>query len=217
MRLRVSLQEHRHTVAHHTRCGVAMVSSWNPLERLFAVSAASFHGSLGARDVALLRLAQRLFLGNNALSLVLYYGLEASPDGRAGTTKFPATISWTIRRGLPKWTNLALWSAGWWQVNWAPSIHAVRHSHHHNAVLTPPSLLSCGCAPSAARWHASSFGAATHLPKALSHRCTFGASPQSRSVPSGEVQQQTSCTARARVFISCATAPLLLPDLICEL
>ena len=91
-------------------------SAWNPLERIFAPSAASFFESLDARDVVLLRRAQRLFFSNSALTLLLYYGLQASPDGRAGETKFPATISWTIRRGLPKWTNLIFWSAGWWHV-----------------------------------------------------------------------------------------------------
>jgi hypothetical protein len=92
---------------------MAKVGSWNPLERLFARSAERFYGSLDSSDVRRLAFARSIFLANSALSLVLYYG-GASPDGRQA--KFPATISWTVRRGLPKWANLAIWSAGWWQV-----------------------------------------------------------------------------------------------------
>jgi hypothetical protein len=52
-----------------------------------------------------LRDAQRFFLSTFALPTLAYYlGAERT---------FPATISWTIRAGWPKWLHHVLWLSGW--------------------------------------------------------------------------------------------------------
>ena len=83
------------------------------LAPVFGRSADTFFTSLSASDVRRLQLAKRIFLANSGLNAALYYG-GLSPDGRK--VKFPATISWTVRRALPQKSNLLFWSAGWYLV-----------------------------------------------------------------------------------------------------
>lgn len=52
--------------------------------------------------------AQRLFISTSAVPLLLYYLRLSEP-----VPLFPATISWTIRKGVPRWTHHSLWLAGW--------------------------------------------------------------------------------------------------------
>eukprot|EP00658_Telonema_sp_P-2_P060780 TRINITY_DN49601_c0_g1_i2.p1 TRINITY_DN49601_c0_g1~~TRINITY_DN49601_c0_g1_i2.p1 ORF type:complete len:241 (+),score=53.93 TRINITY_DN49601_c0_g1_i2:50-724(+) len=55
-----------------------------------------------------LRTARNWFHASQFLPLVLYYlGSSERP------TKFPATISFTIRKGLPKWIHHLIWLRGW--------------------------------------------------------------------------------------------------------
>ena len=83
------------------------------LSPVFGRSADAFFTSLSAGDVRRLRLAKRIFLANTGLNAALYY-TGFSPDGYK--VKFPATISWTVRRGLPQKSNLLFWSSGWYLV-----------------------------------------------------------------------------------------------------
>uniref|UniRef100_A0A7S0WTN5 Uncharacterized protein n=1 Tax=Pyramimonas obovata TaxID=1411642 RepID=A0A7S0WTN5_9CHLO len=52
--------------------------------------------------------AQRWFIACFVLSPFVYYFLDPHSDRR-----FPATISWTIRKGSAKWTQHLLWGCGW--------------------------------------------------------------------------------------------------------
>ena len=68
-----------------------------------------FRGSLSDADGRLVSLAKDLFLISLFAPLILYY--VAGPD--AGIPRFPVTISWTIRKGPPKWIQHAVWLSGW--------------------------------------------------------------------------------------------------------
>jgi hypothetical protein len=84
------------------------------LDFIFKASSDHFFKSISTslKDKQLIRSAQKFFLTQSALNLFLYYGgfgLEAHP-------KFPATISFTIRGGLPLYSNMLVWTAGWTQM-----------------------------------------------------------------------------------------------------
>ena len=87
----------------------------NPLSTLFQKSAASFFESLTSQDRATIKLARRIFVANTFINLGLYYSC-LSPDSPGGKQKFPCTISWTIRKGFTRYSNLVIWSAGWYQM-----------------------------------------------------------------------------------------------------
>ena len=55
-----------------------------------------------------LQIAQIFFLSTFVLPTLVYYSVDPSSDRR-----FPATISWTIRRGAAKVIHHLLWLAGW--------------------------------------------------------------------------------------------------------
>ena len=55
-----------------------------------------------------LQVAQLFFLSTFVAPTLVYYSTEPRADRR-----FPATISWTIRRGTSKFLHHALWLAGW--------------------------------------------------------------------------------------------------------
>ena len=83
------------------------------LDLIFKKSSDLFFQSISRYDKTLIQSAQRIFIFQSALNLILYYtgfGLE----GR--TPKFPATISFTIRGGIPLYTNMVVWTAGWTQM-----------------------------------------------------------------------------------------------------
>ena len=84
----------------------------NPLT-IFSSSSTSFFTSLTRTDASLIKSAQTIFLSQSVINLFLYY-LGYGIDGN--NTKFPATISFTIRAGLPFYSNLILWSSGWIQM-----------------------------------------------------------------------------------------------------
>lgn len=77
------------------------------------------HGALHFRTLPasdrerLLIRAQILFQASVFLPAFVYYGCHI-PDGT--DTRFPATISWSIRRGAPKYLQHGLWLAGWYNV-----------------------------------------------------------------------------------------------------
>ena len=54
--------------------------------------------------------AKRLFVLSSVLPPFFYYG-------GTGTKKFPATISFTIRKGVPRFVHHALWIAGWYKMS----------------------------------------------------------------------------------------------------
>ena len=83
------------------------------LPAILSNSANQFFKRLTKKDARLIRNAQRIFLSNVFLNLILYYQ-GCGVDGN--NTKFPATISYTIRGGLPLYTNLLVWTAGWRQM-----------------------------------------------------------------------------------------------------
>lgn len=78
------------------------------LERRIDDESAALLSRLTARDEELLRSARRLYHACSVVPCLLYY-LRTSES----PTKFPATISFTIRKGVPRWTHHALWLAGW--------------------------------------------------------------------------------------------------------
>lgn len=71
-------------------------------------SGQDFRAKLTESDVAQLRLARNVFHLSSIVSAVLYY-LKFSES----KPKFPATISWTIRKGSPKWAQHVIWATGW--------------------------------------------------------------------------------------------------------
>ena len=71
----------------------------------------AFRSALTGEDVREMHSAKRIFLSNSFIPAVIYY-LGFGIDGKS-KTKFPATISWTIRGGLPKYVHFVLWSYAW--------------------------------------------------------------------------------------------------------
>lgn len=71
-------------------------------------SGSSFLASLTKADIRRLRAAQLLLVSALALPLALYHARtsEARP-------LFPNTISWSIRKGMPRHASHALWTAAW--------------------------------------------------------------------------------------------------------
>eukprot|EP00947_MAST-08B_sp_MAST-8B-sp1_P005646 g5646.t1 len=69
---------------------------------------ASFRSRLTAADLRTLHRAQAVFHLSTFLPLVLYHCKTSDEK-----PKFPATISYTIRHGLPRWTQHGLWLLGW--------------------------------------------------------------------------------------------------------
>jgi hypothetical protein len=81
------------------------------LARLSQIEGRKFRANLTERDLSDLQRARRLFLAGIALPPLLYYsGASERP------TKFPATISFTIRKGLPSYVGFALWLGGWYNM-----------------------------------------------------------------------------------------------------
>jgi hypothetical protein len=80
---------------------------------MFQSSADHFFTGLTRADGRLIRSAQKIFLTQSFLNLLLYY-TGFGVDGK--NTKFPATISFTIRGGIPMYSNLIVWTAGWGQM-----------------------------------------------------------------------------------------------------
>ena len=78
--------------------------------------------TLSPRQYWLLSVAQMLFITNQLTNFPLYYlpGLRGvgGSDGK-GSTKFPCSISWMTRKGLPRWSTLLLWNIGWACMLWA--------------------------------------------------------------------------------------------------
>lgn len=67
----------------------------------------SFRKQLSAVDVESIILARDFFNALLLITTALYY-VGASED-----PKFPATISWTVRKGLPKYVHHVVWALGW--------------------------------------------------------------------------------------------------------
>ena len=66
-----------------------------------------FRASLTAADVATIKSARNYFIASQLIPELLYFVLDAAP-------KFPCSISFSIRRGLPRWTQHAGWLYGWY-------------------------------------------------------------------------------------------------------
>jgi len=73
-------------------------------------SGAVFRSRLTPSDVNRIALARNLFHLTAILPPCLYYFSRFGVDN---PPKFPATISYTIRAGLPKWLHHLIWSSGW--------------------------------------------------------------------------------------------------------
>lgn len=67
-----------------------------------------FRSTLNAEGLQNLRHAKLCFLVSQYLPMVLYY-LGTSEE----QLKFPASLSYTTSRGLPRWTCLTFWLMGW--------------------------------------------------------------------------------------------------------
>lgn len=78
-------------------------------------SGALFRLRIGDTELAHVAAARRLFQATSIIPALIYYFSRFSPDAPAAR-KFPATISFTIRRGAPWLVHHALWGAGWWRM-----------------------------------------------------------------------------------------------------
>mmetsp|Transcript_40703 Transcript_40703/g.117792 ORF Transcript_40703/g.117792 Transcript_40703/m.117792 type:complete len:237 (-) Transcript_40703:71-781(-) len=74
----------------------------------FAASGRVFRERLCASDVRRLRIAQAIWQSSMVVPPALYYLKTSDP-----TPLFPATISWTIREGVPRLAHHSLWLAAW--------------------------------------------------------------------------------------------------------
>lgn len=72
-------------------------------------------GSFTAAQAAMLAAAQRLFIFEQLIIFPLYYlpGLRGLAGGDGQAAKFPCSISWMTRRGLPRHCTLCFWNLGW--------------------------------------------------------------------------------------------------------
>ena len=68
---------------------------------------AAFRAALAPVDIAQVALARDVFQASWILPLGLYFLFEPAPR------KWPITISWTIRKGVPKLVHHACWLSGW--------------------------------------------------------------------------------------------------------
>ena len=92
-----------------------------------AAHATALRAALTPADLAQIGLARNLFQASWAVPLACYFLVEPRP------LRFPMSISWTIRRGLPRWVHHASWLAGW-------SIFAAALVRAGNAFVTTFSL-----------------------------------------------------------------------------
>mmetsp|Transcript_27606 Transcript_27606/g.38837 ORF Transcript_27606/g.38837 Transcript_27606/m.38837 type:complete len:321 (-) Transcript_27606:2120-3082(-) len=83
---------------------VLVTKSWKQFQK----DGKEFRKSLTSQDAKELKLARFLFHSCSVLPALVYYmGTVERP------AKFPATISFTIRKGLPKHLQTLLWVSGW--------------------------------------------------------------------------------------------------------
>jgi len=73
-------------------------------------------GAFSARQVNLFVVAQMLFIVNQLTNFPLYYlpGVRDLYGGDGKSAKWPCSISWMTRQGLPRLSTLVLWNLGWW-------------------------------------------------------------------------------------------------------
>lgn len=71
--------------------------------------------SFTPQQAALLEVAQSIFILNQASNFPFYYlpGFRDVLGGDGKETRFPCSISWMTRKGLPRFSTLLLWHAGW--------------------------------------------------------------------------------------------------------
>ena len=71
-------------------------------------------GAYNAGQAALLETAQAIFIFNQVAIFPLYYvpGVRCLLGGD-GEAKFPCSISWMTRKGLPRFCTVTLWNLGW--------------------------------------------------------------------------------------------------------
>jgi hypothetical protein len=85
-----------------------VLDQWGALLVRIDAEGAALRARLTPRDARRLHQARALFHMCSVLPCALYYlGTSERP------TKFPATISFTIRKGPPRWAHHAIWCAGW--------------------------------------------------------------------------------------------------------
>jgi hypothetical protein len=89
------------------RSAVVSSSLLVPFAGLSAQATANFRAVLSPAEIAQMAIARNLFHASWAVPLILYALTEKRPR------LFPMSISWTIRRGVPRLLNNALWTAGW--------------------------------------------------------------------------------------------------------
>jgi hypothetical protein len=87
-------------------------SRWSQqVNEFIEAESACFHSRLSPRDLQDIQRARFLFHSCSILPLVTYYWGKTTVDK---PTKFPASISFTVRKGAPKWAHLVPWTAGWY-------------------------------------------------------------------------------------------------------
>ena len=68
-----------------------------------------YRSQISACDLEYARWASYLFQASTLVPAIMYHCLNATDS----PPKFPATISWTIRRGSPKHVQHTIWLTGW--------------------------------------------------------------------------------------------------------
>ena len=68
-----------------------------------------------SKQVSLFETARYLFLAEQGACFPLYYlpGLRGLLGGDGRDAKFPCSISWMTRKGLPRVATLVAWNIGW--------------------------------------------------------------------------------------------------------
>eukprot|EP01050_Picozoa_sp_SAG11_P018293 SAG11_NODE_2743_length_3020_cov_1.882574_1_plen_175_part_00 len=89
-----------------------------------AARGALFRNGLEPEDVLQLEVGQALFQCSLFVPAFLYHICRVSDD----PPRLPCTISWTIRRGAPRYAQHVLWLAGWCD-------YPARHCHSHTSSL----------------------------------------------------------------------------------
>jgi len=85
-----------------------LLDRWDALDARLEAEGSALCDRLTPRDIRQLHRARALFHACSIIPCALYYfGTSERP------TKFPATISFTIRKGVPRWAHHVLWAAGW--------------------------------------------------------------------------------------------------------
>ena len=116
------------------------------IRQYYASEGETFRKNLSHQDIKDISFAKYLFHTSSILAIVLYYSnihKEVNDDGhhyhRTNMKKFPASISYTIRRGIPQKVHFMVWITGWYYM-----LRAIRNSGSKRLQLFAKQMLTTG-------------------------------------------------------------------------